>query len=271
MVMEQLQSHLNATNDTSTLPVDRANLVFWASDEFELKSHISPLLPNYTTITRSSNPYLLLIEAKDSHGNPLAVSKTNLSVSAVDAKKNTRAVQLKETNSSLELHMEQGTEVVEVKLQGSHINGSPFLCSYWTWSPTNKIGSTINNKTLTSIASGAYGMIEQELDMNPRTLAIKILHFETNGWAQIGLFASNTVAPPAGYNLNGAIEEYNIFNMYRTNGAYVKGTTTKVMIEREVNGDVALFVNQDLKWRKQLPRVYVYIDIFHPTTAAEIM
>lgn len=200
----------------------------------------------------------------DLQGNSIITKSSHFSVSAVTPSKKLVEVQLIEVNPNIEVHV-VAPVVVEVKFRGNHIKNSPFYYTLWTWEQNNNNNIIINNNSITSIEKGGWGMIQEQLDMAPKTLNLKIHHFNTDGWCQIHFLYPNTVQLKAGNAEKRAVASFNIRDKPN------RGTETNVKIERENNGKVAFFVNGDLEWNKSLPNVYVYVDVYWSTCKAEIV
>lgn len=265
VVMKQLESYLKSTGNLSPLPV-ATDVIFRGSDDFQVKAHVTQLSSENTTLERL-DATSLIIQSQDSQGNTLIAKSNYFSVSAVDIRKNPVEVKLIHRSPNVEVQLKTPAAVVEVKLRDNHIQNSPcFDCVRgWSWSPNNTQNTTINKNLLASSKlGGGWGMIQEQLDLEPRTLNLNIYSPGTGGWCQIAFYTSNTVFLKAGHKLEDAFEYLNL-------APKINKAATNVKIEREVGSWMTLRVNNILVWRKCLPKVYLYVDIYWPNAVAEIV
>lgn len=114
-------------------------------------------------------------------------------------------------------------------------------------------------------------MVDNKIDMTPQSLHIRIHLRGVNKWYQVGLFASPTIQLNAGYPLDqNPLAKLNWNELSRIGGGAARETHL-VEIRREESGQIAMIVDNEEQRRGMLPECYVYVDIFHTQTQAEIL
>jgi len=141
------------------------------------------------------------------------------------------------------------------------------LVSKYSWSKQQLANVTIMGNKITSSSKRAWGMINEEFGLEANPLHLRIDHKATNGWAEVVLYPNPAIQFNPGSRKKGDdIVSINLRDLNRTS------KVSLIIVERGNNGDVTFKVNGNIVSTKQaVPASFIYVDVYHPTTEAEIV
>ena len=285
--MEQLQQHLKFIEEVDLRPAELAELRFHETPLVLPPVHLVDATASDTSVASTAN-------------RPPVVLSTILPLSRFEITGSRRAevLELQITNSTKGKYtilpsIESPDEcVVEVKLLGQHVKGSPVKVPSVprSWSPTNTESTTITNNMMVAVAHGAWGMIQEMFSMVPQSLVIRVDNSQASPWTTLALYNTPSVAYASG---NDSYPDSLAFHRPSVSHSLlhplifllllplllfpllisfqVEPTCSTWKLQRENDGQVTLHVNGILIWRKSVPACYVYMEIWSMSAKAEIV
>lgn len=267
--MEQLRSLLRSTDSTNTQPKQNL-LVFHAP---EIQASVRESAPQFCTVEKQSYEVLVVTE-RCSETESVTANPAHFSVTATNKRGEPVEMSITKETATLRVSPVIGNAelTVNVMMNGAHIKGSPIQITAFHWSTSNNANVQLDAiHKITSVGTGGWGMVGRTIDMTPRRLRIKIHHNNNKKWYQVGLYASPTIKLKSGYALDQ--NPYGVLDWYerRDQGKAPTSASTIVEVSREVNGCINMLVDGKVQWIRRIPECYVYVDIYHPETQAEIL
>ena len=206
VLMEQLQQHLKSIGEVDLQPQEVAEMGFSESPFLLPEVHLVDSTAHGTSIASTGGGFPILLSTRV---QPSRFEITSTTANVENKQKWNITNSTKGTYNIRPAVKCFSEQVVEVKLFGKHVEGSPVTIQ--SWSSTRTAKTAITNSKMEATGTGAWGMVLEELGMSPRSLMIKIDHKQTNTFSQIGLYCSSTVDLKAGHNLNDSLAFYSTY------------------------------------------------------------
>eukprot|EP00026_Physarum_polycephalum_P005387 Phypoly_transcript_05421.p1 GENE.Phypoly_transcript_05421~~Phypoly_transcript_05421.p1 ORF type:complete len:564 (+),score=63.52 Phypoly_transcript_05421:246-1937(+) len=157
-----------------------------------------------------------------------------------------------------------GEHIVEVRLLGKHVRGSPLsVYTGYSWSLSQTRLTNISGTIMEAINTHAWGMVQEIFGMAKQTLTIKIDHKNTNTHCQIALYAS----PSVQFGCSLPSQYLATYNTYQK----AKSSISILKLTRKNDGQISLSHDDQVIWDVPAPACYVYLDVCHASTTAEIL
>ena len=288
-MMEQLQQHLQSFDEVDLQLQDKADIGF-----YEIRSIFYRLSPDVYLVDGMLSESTIM----DSNGSFPIVLSSRVASSWFDTSSTTAGKRNKlkwnitsTANGKYSIQPNVicfGEQSVEVKLFGEHVKGSPLKMQIKpSWSSTNTVNTIITSNKMEAEEEGAWGMIQEVFGLSRQSLTISIAQPETDAWFQVSLNSSSTVQLESGKVLH-----LNSSPSYCSNQKVLLslpnhllsfcslsqlltlsqvGNVSILKLQREDDGQVALYHDDKFIWRVRIPACYVYVDVYYPTSVVEIL